>query len=106
MTGDANAILPTTPKQLVDALTSIVLGARTCTFALNGTVQVGSSSQGIVTLDGKTLPLAEGTATDGWRLKDSSTLEFVGTACNELKTAPNPTLAARFPCGAVGPATR
>lgn len=99
-TGDAGAILPSTPTQLVDALEKIVLDARTCTFVLNGKVQAGSEAQGTVTLDGKTLPY---NTPDGWKLKDPSTLELVGAACTELKTTANPKLSARFPCGTVTP---
>lgn len=103
-TGDAVAIEPSTPKQLVDALTQIVLDARTCTFTLNGQVQAGSEKLGTVTLNGKTVPYDDpGAPDEGWRLKDPSTLELVGEACKELKATANATLAARFPCGAVLP---
>jgi hypothetical protein len=104
LTGDASAIEPSTPKQLVDALTQIVLDARTCTFTLNGQVQAGSEKLATVTLNGKTVSFDDpGTPDEGWRLKDASTLELVGNACKELKATPNATLSARFPCGAVLP---
>jgi hypothetical protein len=103
-TGNAVAIEPSTPKQLVDALTQIVLDARTCTFMLNGQVQAGSEPLGTVTLNGKPVPFdAPGAPDEGWRLKDPSTLELVGAACTELKATADATLSARFPCGAVLP---
>ena len=103
-TGNAVAIEPSTPKQLVDALTQIVLDARTCSFTLNGQVQAGSEKQGTVTLNGKPVPFDDpGAPDEGWHLKDPSTLELVGAACKELKETPNATLSARFPCGAVVP---
>jgi hypothetical protein len=104
LTGDAGAIEPSTPQQLVDALRQIVLDARTCTFTLNGQVQAGSEKLGIVTLNGKTVPFdAPGAPEEGWRLKTPSTLELVGEACKTLKATPNATLSARFPCGTILP---
>ena len=44
-----------------------------------------------------------GAPDEGWRLKDPSTLELVGAACTTLKTTPNATLSASFPCGAILP---
>ena len=102
ITGDAGAIEPSTPQQLVDALRQIVLDARTCTFTLNGQVQAGSEKLGVVSLNGKTVPFDDpGAPDEGWRLKNASTLELVGEACKTLKATPNATLSARFPCGAI-----
>jgi hypothetical protein len=106
-TGPSNAILPSSTTQLVDAIRSIVLESRTCTFTLNGQVQAGSERQGTVTLNGATIPYDEAGAPDeGWRLKDPSTLELVGQACATIKSTPDATLAARFPCGTVAPVPR
>jgi hypothetical protein len=103
-TGDAGAIEPSTPKQLVDALQQIVLDARTCTFMLSGQVQPGSEKLGMVTLNGKMVPFdTAGLPDEGWRLKNASTLELVGEACKTLKATPNATLSARFPCGSIVP---
>jgi hypothetical protein len=107
VTGDAVAIEPSTPKQLLDALTQIVLDARTCTFTLNGKVQAGSEKLGTVTHNGAPVPFDDpGAPDEGWRLKDPSTLELVGDACKTLKSTPDATLSARFPCGAVLPVTK
>ncbi len=104
VTGDAGFIQPSTPQQLVTALQQIVLDARTCTFILNGQVQAGSEKLGTVTLNGMTVPFDDpGAPDEGWHLKTPSTLELVGTACTTLKTTPNATLSARFPCGVVQP---
>ena len=98
--GDAGAILPTNPMQLVTALQNIVLNARTCTFTLNGAVQAGSESMGTVTLNGMNVPY---NTADGWVLKDPSTLVLQGASCNTLKSTPDAMLAARFPCGSIVP---
>lgn len=101
-TGDAGVIKPQTPQQLVDALKQIVLDARTCTFMLNGVVKAGQEKLGVVTLNGATVPLqTPGGPEEGWKLKNASTIELLGTACKTLKETPNATLNARFPCDAV-----
>ena len=101
-TGDAGAILPNTPQQLVDALQKIVLDARTCTFDLNGQVQPGMEKLGTVTLNGAVVPYDDpGAPDEGWRLVNPSRIELVGSACTTVKTTPDAQLSARFPCGAV-----
>lgn len=103
-TGDAGAIRPNTPKQLVDALRKIVLDARTCTFDLNGKVETGMEGLGTVMLNGTPIPLdAPGAPDEGWRLVNPSRIELVGSACATLKSTPNAQLSARFPCGAITP---
>lgn len=104
--GDAGAILPSSPAALVEALRQIVLGARNCTFDLNGTVQAGRERDGTVTLNGQRVPFAESGAADGWRLVNASRIELIGATCNTLKTTPDAQLSAAFPCGAVVPVTR
>ena len=65
--------------------------------------QIGvSASKGVVTLNGQTVPLdTDGGPDEGWRLKNASTIELLGSACKTLKETPNATLKARFPCNAV-----
>jgi hypothetical protein len=106
-TGDAGAIRPSTPQQLVDALRAIVLGARTCLFKLNGEVKPGMERGGTVTLNGAPVPFDEpGAPDEGWRLASPSEIELVGQACATLKSTPDAKLSARFPCGAIVPTTR
>jgi hypothetical protein len=101
-TGNASAILPSTPDQLVQALKKIVLDARTCTFDLNGQVQAGMEKLGTVTLNGNPVPFDDpGAPDEGWRLVTPSRIELVGSACETLKSTPDAQLSARFPCGAV-----
>lgn len=101
-TGGAVAILPSTQAQLLDALTKIVLDARSCSFELNGEVQPGMEKRGTVTLNGAAVPYDEpGAPEEGWRLVNPSRIELVGSACTTVKTTPDAKLAARFPCDAV-----
>ena len=60
---------PTNRQQLVDALNQVILGVRSCTFALNGSVKPGTETQGKVTLNGAPLALND---PNGWKLKLSS----------------------------------
>src|SRR5262249_55039003 len=97
-------IRPNTQEQLVNALRQIVLGARTCTFDLNGQVEPGMERLGTVTLNGVTVPFDEpGAPDEGWRLLNPSRIELVGAACDTVKSTPDAKLSARFPCGAVKP---
>jgi len=101
-TGDAGAIQPGSPQQLLDALKKIVLDARSCTFDLNGQVQPGMEKLGTVTLNGAVVPYDDpGAPDEGWRLATPSRIELVGAACDTIKTTPDAQLSARFPCGAV-----
>lgn len=104
VTGNADAILPSTQDQLLTAVRSIVEGSRTCTFELNGQVPPGLERRGTVTLNGAVVPFDEpGAPAEGWRLSSPSVLELVGSACETLKSSPDATLTARFPCGVVVP---
>lgn len=106
-TGDAGAIRPNTPQQLVDALRKIVLDARTCTFDLNGKVEPGLEKLGTVALNGAAVPLADpGSPAEGWRLVNPSRIELLGSACSTLKSTPSAQLSARFPCGVITPNPR
>jgi hypothetical protein len=101
-TGDAGAIRPNTPQELVAALEKIVLDARTCTFDLSGQVQPGMEKLGTVTLNGTLVPFDDpGAPDEGWRLVSPSRIELVGSACATLKSTPDARLSASFPCGAV-----
>lgn len=103
-TGDAKAIQPNDPDELVKALKKIVLDARVCTFDLNGHVQAGMEKLGTVTLNGSPVPFDDpGAPEEGWRLVTPSRIELVGSACETLKSSPNTQLTARFPCGAIAP---
>lgn len=89
---------PADATQLANVIKGIVNGARTCTFALNGSVQPGEESKGTVTLDGKTLGYQD---PNGWKLNDPRQLQLLGTACDLVKTSASATLSVRFPCGSV-----
>lgn len=84
--------------QIVDAFTRIIGGLRSCTFTIDGTVDLQAADQGEVTLNGRTLTYGDD---DGWRLLDGATLELVGSACDEFRYTPDVELTATFPCGAV-----
>jgi hypothetical protein len=77
-------------------MNSITFSIRSCSFALNGTVEVGQESSGTVTLDGKPLVYND---PNGWHLTSPSQLEVQGTACDAIKNTGGQ-LAVHFPCGA------
>jgi hypothetical protein len=84
------------PDSLVAAFDEIITGVRTCSFAIDGRVDLSWAAQGTVTLDG--VVLEHGTQ---WQLSDESTLELMGTACDELMAGGDHLVEASFTCGVV-----
>ena len=96
-TNDAKFYKPADGTELAQALSSILYGARTCTFTLHGKVTAGKESQGNVRLDGALLDYM---AADGWRLVDDQTIEVLGASCDKIKTT-SKLLQVSFPCDSV-----
>jgi hypothetical protein len=105
---------PDSPAALVDTLSAIVGGAVGCEIALKGKVLVGSECRGSVAVNGTKLPCCRADAAgamqcngvpanpaDGWVLKDESTIELVGPACNAFLMNPQALLTAGFPCDVI-----
>jgi hypothetical protein len=105
---------PDSPMALVDTLSAIVGGAVGCEIALKGKVLVGSECRGSVAVNGTKLPCCRADAAgamqcngvpanpaDGWVLKDESTIELVGPACNAFLMNPQALLTAGFPCDVI-----
>jgi hypothetical protein len=88
---------PADGTELAQALSSILYGARTCTFTLHGKVTAGKEAQGTVLLDGVALSYM---APDGWRLDDDQTIEVLGASCDKIKTT-SKLLQVSFPCDSV-----
>jgi hypothetical protein len=84
------------PGALIDAFDTIIGGVQSCTFALDGTVDLDRASEGTVTLDGVALDF--GTE---WRLPDERTLEILGEACDTLLAGGEHDVKAEFECGGV-----
>lgn len=97
-TDDVQVFRPQNRQDMVSALRSIITGARSCKFTLNGSVVAGTEAQGQVTLNGS--PVAYNDP-NGWKLNGNKEIEFVGTTCNTIKTEPNAEVKVRFPCGTV-----
>lgn len=81
---------------LSDAFNEIIGGVRSCTFLLDGEVDLDRADEGTVTLDGD--PLVFGV---DWQLSDPSTLEILGAACETLLAGGQHDVAAEFECGVV-----
>jgi hypothetical protein len=80
---------------LVGAFDSIIGGVRSCSFAIDGRVDLDQAEQGTVKLDGR--ELMYGTE---WQLSDESTLELLGEACTTLMNGDH-TVKAEFTCGSI-----
>jgi hypothetical protein len=86
------------PADLVNAFNTIIKGVRSCTFNLNGQVDLGRASEGMVVLNGTPLGYMDA---NGWTLTDATTLVLAGTACDTFLKQDQVMLSANFPCGSV-----
>ncbi|MBT8494742.1 MAG: VWA domain-containing protein [Deltaproteobacteria bacterium] len=96
---DATFYRALSPVQLEDAFDGIVAGVRGCSFELDEPAD--DASTGSVTLDGS--PLALGSE---WQLKDPSTIELLGSACDQVLDGGEHTVQAVFDCTEDGPIVR
>ncbi|WP_437525440.1 vWA domain-containing protein [Sorangium sp. So ce726] len=71
---------------------------RKCVFTLDGSVR-GDGSAGTVLIDGARVPLDDA---NGWRLNGPSEVEFVGAACETVKSGEHE-ISITFPCDEVIP---
>ena len=106
----AHTFNPMTPEDLTNTLIAIIGGAVGCEITLNGAVTVGRECSGFVKLGGMAAPCCQvgagGAVCDGvnvnppngWRLKDTSTIELLGTTCEQFLASPDLLLEAGFPC--------
>jgi hypothetical protein len=85
-------------EDLVNAFREIIDGVRSCVFALGGEVDLAAASGGSVRLNGVALEMNN--QANGWRLNNSSEIELLGQACEDIKSG-DPNLEIKFPCGAV-----
>ena len=91
-----SSYLATSPQQLTTAFDQIIGNVVSCELAIAGKVDPAAAATGTVELNGQ--PIGYGV---GWTLASTSTLRLLGAACTTLKTTPNATVDATFPCGAV-----
>ena len=92
--GTATAIAPTNASALTSAISSVVTSSRSCTFQINGTIVAGQEGSGTVLVNGAAVPFGT-----GWTDPTPSSITLLGDFCNTVKTDPNATLKATFPCG-------
>ncbi len=93
---DAKYFTANSPQALQDAFEQIIGGVVSCELNINGTVDVEQAKGGTVSLNGTQLTYG----TD-WEVVNQTTIKLVGTACDTMKSSPNPQVQASFPCGAV-----
>ncbi len=89
---------PATKQDMIDTFLDIVNGVRTCVFTLDGSVVDGRECDGVVTINGVSIPCND---PNGFRLNGPSVIEFLGDACDEIMNGDDPQIAASFPCDAI-----
>jgi hypothetical protein len=89
---------PSTKQDMIDAFLNIVNGVRTCVFTLDGEVVDGRECDGVVTINGMSIPCND---PDGYRLNGPSVIEFTGAACDLIMNDSDPQVSASFPCDAI-----
>jgi hypothetical protein len=81
-------------EALAGAFDDIIADAVSCTFSVEGSVDLTQACSGEVVLDGQALDCG-----NEWEMVDESTLELVGEACATLKDGQNHTVEASWTCG-------
>jgi hypothetical protein len=81
---------------LADAFDEIVGGFVSCTFEVNGIVDLDDICEGTVEVDGMPLECPV-----DWQMPDDQHIEIIGDACEALRDGQSHTVSADFPCGSV-----
>jgi hypothetical protein len=89
---------PTNAGSLTTAFSKLFARTNSCSFqTTDGTVV--QPAAGVVKIDNVTIPFD---ASNGWHMKSTTELEFVGNACNALRASVTAQVSIAFPCAAVG----
>jgi hypothetical protein len=87
--------VPMNKDQLVQTFKDIIGPETACDVVLTGKVKMGSECRGTLQINGTPLVCND---PNGWKLKDESTLEIMGSACDMYKMDHTTVLHADFPC--------
>ncbi len=99
--GSAAYFEPNVDQQaLVNALSTVIAGVRTCVFELQGRIEIDllAADQGVVEIDGTRVPYG---GPDGYRMNSATQLELVGASCERLRDPNSKRVLIDFPCEAV-----
>jgi hypothetical protein len=90
---------PTSQDDLAKAFTAIFSSTASCDVRIEGRIDPGHECSGRVLLNNVLLACNDA---NGYRIKeDRQSLELLGTACTDLKTAQFASVHASFPCDAI-----
>jgi hypothetical protein len=84
---------------LASAFQTIIDGVRSCTLALDGSIDPSKACEGTVYLDGVPLPCND---PNGWQLVTPTEIELLGDACETIQSGSH-TVTGSFPCDAIIP---
>jgi hypothetical protein len=95
--GTARVFNPGNPEALKADIAGIVGSVRSCTYTMNAEVDSTKAHLGTVLVNGQTAVYEN---ENGWRLKSSTEVEILGSACQTVKTSAQPDVYISFPCDA------
>ena len=96
--GDAPPYQAQNPDELQTAIAHVIGSVRSCTYELvSWGIDPEQAYRGSVQLQDTVLVYGD---PNGWEMVDETTLEIKGTACDFIKTTPEPFLYFSFPCDA------
>lgn len=98
--GNGRAFASDQPSAIRQAIDDSLSQAISCEVRVDGKIQQNKACLGEVLLAGKALVCNDA---NGFRLRDESSLELTGAACQQLRADPKASLSATFPCDAFAP---
>lgn len=100
--GEAHLYRPdaTNASQLVSELRAALSGVKSCTFDLQGGIEVDLTQLGSanIKVDGETLPLDQEGKANGWYMETSTQLKLAGSACDRWQAPEAREIYFGFPC--------
>src|SRR5690606_9150072 len=94
---NARVFNPSNPEALKADIAGVVGSVRSCTYTMNAEVELDKAHLGTVLVNNQTAVYEN---ENGWRLKSSTEVEILGSACQTVKTSAHPDVYISFPCDA------
>ncbi|HEY6723865.1 MAG TPA: VWA domain-containing protein [Polyangiaceae bacterium] len=101
---------PAQQDQLVEEIAGVIAGVKSCTFDLEGELEIDKDREDEGTVVIQTISNPTGTAQayapdggDGWKVNEGTQIELVGASCEALRDPETTGIQFGFPCGIIIP---